>query len=1101
MFVHRSNRMEVLVEALAEVVRPPLRDPFAAECIIVQGRGMERWLSMQLAQSFGVWANPDFPFPRKFIERCFADTFADDGSKRYDPAVLLWTIADLLPGLLARDEFAEVRSYLERAAVTSPPTTANEVGLHLIALAERVAAALDQYAVFRPQWTAEWEKGRAASWQALLWQKIVQRHGPNSVAARAQRWLRALATVDAAQLPQRLCLFGVSTLPPLYLNLFASLAARVEVHLFVLSPSREYWAWVRSRREIWRQLLRDGRTSVDFEAAAAEAEGNPLLASLGRLGRDFQQIIEAGVDYQDDDSYGDPGITSMLSTLQSDILNLRHRRRGKSEATPLPVDPADDSIRIHACHSPMREVEVLHDQLLDLFERDRTTEPRDVIVLSPDIDAYAPFVDAVFGVAGTAQPRIPYRIADRRVRSTDDVVDTFLGLLGLIRGRFSGPDIVDLLSRQPVYRQFGIVAEEIDVVREWVREAGIRWGIDAEHRAALQQPPLVEHTWRFGLDRLLLGYAMRGDQRCLFRDVLPFDDMEGSVSELLGKLVECLDRLFTWRRRLEAPRSLAQWRDDLAAALAALLANTDDTAHQHRQIRAALAELAQQAEDGGFGGRVDLESVRLRLEASLENAAPGRDFLTGGVTFCAMVPMRSIPFRVVCLLGMNDGAFPRPQRPLSFDLMLQQPLPGDRSGRDDDRHLFLEALLAARERLIITYVGQSVRDNAEIPPSVVVSELLDVIGESFTRDAEAPLPSAPLVIRHPLQPFSRHYFDGRSDLFSYAQPYFAGALRLGQQRDAAAPFVVAPLPVDADAERTVTVDELARFFENPARGFLQRRLSLSLGTDVESLDDREPLQPDALERWQIGTRLLEWAVEGDDLEASLPALRASGMLPPGRLGEYLWNSLRTEVDGIARAAASYTSGNKLDPVEIDLRLDDTRIVGSLRHVWPSAQLQCQFSKLGGYHELGLWIRHLLLNLVSEVAVPRTTVLVGRADKNESTVVQLMPVKEASGLLRDLLSLYWLGQRLPLPFFRYASRAFSEVWRKSGNEEKAFAEARKRLGDEHNFGDRHDAYVEQVYGNRDPLATPIWRGEIDLPTFGELARRIWGPLLDHRKGDE
>ncbi|HVM95938.1 MAG TPA: exodeoxyribonuclease V subunit gamma, partial [Candidatus Acidoferrales bacterium] len=560
MLVHRSNRMESLVEMLARVVDTRLRDPFARECIVVQGRGMERWLSMQLAQRLDVWANPHFPFPRKFIERSFDELLGPTEKARdlYDPGVLLWTIADLLPGLLEHGEFDEVRSYLARVGPTSTATGSIEADFHLIALAERIAVVLDQYAVFRPQWIADWEQGRGGHWQALLWQKIVKRLGPGSVATLARRWLQRLPAVDEALLPQRLSIFGLSTLPPLYLDLFAALASRIEVHLFLLSPSREYWAWVRSKRQVWRQLLAEERTTSDFEAIAADAQGNPLLASLGRLGGDFQCVIESNVDYRDDDSYFEPGTGSILTTLQSDILNLRHRHRDSAKTPSLAVDHDDESVRIHACHSPTREVEVLHDQLLDLFERQHGLEPRDVIVLSPDIDAYAPFIDAVFAGSGGAPPQIPYRIADRKVRSTDDVVDTFLTLLSLLRGRFSAPDVVDLLNREPIYTRFGIVAEEVDVVHEWVREAGIRWGIEAAHRGALDQPPLAEHTWRFGLDRMFLGYAMAGDQRRLFQGVLPLDDMEGTPTELLGKLTECLDRLFALQRSLQAPRDLAQ---------------------------------------------------------------------------------------------------------------------------------------------------------------------------------------------------------------------------------------------------------------------------------------------------------------------------------------------------------------------------------------------------------------------------------------------------------------------------------------------------------------------------------------------------------------
>lgn len=1101
MFVHRSNRMETLVDELADVVRRPLDDPFARECILVQGRGIERWLAMELARRLDIWANPDFPFPRHFFERLFD---GPDGSRElgvagvdaYDPGVLAWCIAALLPGLLERREFDEVRSYLERTK--RQPAGGTDVDFSLLALSERLATLFDQYVVYRPQWVANWERGADTHWQAQLWREIHRRQGPEHVTARAGAFLKSLHSRSPEELPQRVSVFGLSTLPPLYLDVLAGLAARAEVHLFLLSPSQEYWAWIRSQREVVRRLARDGRDPSELHAALQDAAGNPLLASMGRVGRDFQQILESKVDYQDDDHYAEPATDTLLGTLQADILHLRHRRRDNPDTPALPARD-DESIRVHVCHSPMREVEVLYDQLLDLFERDRSLEPRDVLVMSPAVDTYAPFIDAVFGAVSTQTPPIPYRIADRKVRSTDDVIDAFLVLLATLRGRFTAPEVMDLLGRQPVYGKFGIVTEQVDVIREWIRAAGIRWAVDAEHRAAADQPPLAENTWRFGLDRLLLGYAMTGKQRRLFEGVLPFDDMEGSAVELLGKLSECCERLFEFRRRVQAARTLAEWRGELTALLDSLLASTDETAYQHRQIRAALGTLEEQAKAGGFDGRIDLDSLRVRLEAILESGAPGRSFMTGGVTFCAMVPMRSVPFRVICLLGLNDDTFPRVQRPLGFDRMAEAPQPGDRSSRDDDRYLFLEALLSARERLLITYVGQSIRDNAETPPSVVVSELLDVIDESFTVAPDRPGTARDqLLVRHPLQPFSRRYFRGEPNLFSYSPHHLQGARHAHGQRIDAPPFVHAPLP-DA-GERLVNVDDLAAFFERPCRAFLQRRLGLSLGSDLVPLDDREPLELDGLDQWKLGTSLVSRALDGDDLALALPSVRASGTLPPGELGTHSFEAIVPVAAGLAHAAERYTRGAELDALEIDGQLVDTRVVGVLTKLWPEALVQHQYSKLGSYREIGLWIRHLLLNWAGRPDTPRTTILIGRGGKGEVEIVRFTPVADAAAILGDLIGLYWLGQRLPLPLFANASRAYVEKLTKTDSHAKALEAAAGELQGDYVYNESHDDYYQQIFANNDPFA-PVELTAIGGPgslSFADVAERVLGPLLAHRE---
>jgi len=1110
MHVHRSNRTERLLDVLAEVVARPLGNANAPECIVVQGKGMERWLSMQLAQRFGVWANPLFPFPRKLIERAITAVLGPDGapSACFEPETLMWTIADLLPTYLAQAEFAPIRAYL----------TDDEHGTKRIALAQRIADTFDQYVVYRPQMVIEWERGAGAragtDWQAVLWRALVARHGATHVAARAAAFLTAVPTTPPSDFPTRVSLFGISTLPPLHLQLLAALCTHVEVHLFVLSPSREYWADIQSQRQAIRAQARVGVGSDTLHFT----EGHPLLASLGRLGRDFQQVLEATGDYEEPDAdlYHDPGTGSALATLQSDILKLVHRERGRDPA-PLLARRDDESIRVHACHSPLREVEVLHDQLLAAFDADHTLEPRDVVVMSPAIDTYAPLIEAVFG--GASEPHIPYRIADRGVRATEEVVDAFATLLTVLRGRMTATGVLDLLGLEVIRARFGITGEDLDVLRTWIAQSGIRWGIDDADRAAAGQPCVRENTWRFGLDRLFLGYAMPGDDRTLFHDVLPYDDVEGTAAELLGRLADFCEAFFALRANLEWPRSPGAWRDALSSALERMVASTHQTADQHQRIRSALADLAARAERAGFSDTVHLDALRTQLDITLQRSSSSHGFLAGGVTFCALVPMRTIPFRVVCLLGMSDDAFPRAERPFGFDLIAQRPLPGDRSARDDDRYVFLEALLSARQRLIITYVGQSIRDNTEIPPSVVVSELLDTLDESFRvaedrcgelalpRDAAQPALREHVVLHHPLQPFSPRYFGRDSQLFSYAANYCDGARALVQPRRSVPPFLAAPLPPPHDLGPTVELDDLVRFFEHPSRAFLQRRLQLFLGSDTPVLADREPMELDALAVWEIGHRLLERSVRGDDLSVAFAAIRASGTLPLGVAGECVYADLRPAVELIGGKARDLMTGGRCPPVEVDAAVGDWRITGVLRNLWRTGQVRYQFSRLGGRHELGVWIRHLVLNLLAPPCCATDSFVLGRPANDPSIVVRFHPVADPAALLQDLLQLYRLGQTLPLLLFPRTSRVYANAARSGGSDDgghRAFAAARAAF-DPKKFSpvpaEGEDVYVQQLFGDRDPL-NPAFRCFADdgslTPTFAALARTVFEPLLAHRE---
>ena len=1115
MKVHRSNRTEQLVDILCDVVREPLSSPFAKECIVVQGRGMERWLSMQLAQRLGVWANPEFPFPRALIERAFAAVSGEkeDVGAKYQPETLLWAIAELLPGFLSHDAFAPIRSYLGEDATS----------VRRMQLAARIAATFDQYVVYRPDMVLQWEQAPTDNWQSVLWHELVRRLGPDHLAARRARFSAAVARgAGLRDFPGRVSLFGLSTLPPLYVDVLFELAKLTEVNLFLLSPSNQYWAEIRSRREQLRDVAR--ATRGQHEPAAEELhleEGNPLLASLGRLGRDFQFVLEGGGDYVESERelHDAPGRGTLLGTLQADVLDLVERRHDTSSHAgtepALPLDPDDRSISVHSCHAPMREVEVLHDQLARLFEILPGLQPRDVVVMTPAIDTYAPLVEAVFGET-ELRPKLPYHLADRGIRSTDAIVDAFSRLLDVTDGRMTATDVLDLLRVEPVRRRFGIAASDVDVVRRWVDHSGIRWGVNEEHRRDVGQPALRENTWRFGLDRLLLGVAMPGQDRTLYGATLPYDDVEGGAAELLGKLAELCETLFHFRERLRGARTIDAWRDNFGSLLDAMLSSDDETADQHNEVKKSLARLAERAQQGGFSGELVLEAVRPLVIDELTRAPSTRGFLSGGITFCEMVPMRAIPFRVVCLLGMNGDAFPRVRRPLGFDLVAKQPRRGDRSTREDDRYLFLEALLSARDRLLITYVGQSIRDNAELPPSVVVSELLDTLGESFVvpddgtpeaarRRDELPSEHAQrrlrerLVVRHPLQPFSTRYFRGDDTLFSYAKGYHEGAESLVGERKPAPAFVPRPLHLAADAV-SVDVADLVRFFQHPPRHFVQRRLMVSLGRDAEPVENREPLRLDELDSWAVGDRVLRLLDEDGTASEIFEALRASGALPPGSLGRLAYAELVPEIDAIAARARELRRGGRMPAIDVDDEIGGIRLTGAIDELFHgSGQVHVQFSRLRRRSELSAWVHHVLLQCFAPAAMPRTARLVGRQPSDGGEIeIGFRDLDDPRALLGELLALYRAGTTRPLPLFASTSRTYAELVAKRQPAETAAERARGMYRAEYTpWADGFDAYNVLAFSGTDPFADAP-AGE---PSFATVALRVFGPLLEHREARE
>ena len=1119
MYVHRSNRLEPLVARLADLCATPGLAPMDAEVIIVQNKGMGRWLAMEMSRKLGVFANATFRAPRRFLEESFAvvldDASAvDDDASSYSPDRMVWSIAALLPDLEQDPAFAELRGYL----------TGDRQGVRRIELATRLAEVFDHYPVYRPDTVLAWEDSLESGWQALLWRALVARNKGRAthLARRAEDAVRAIQalTQRPAALPRRVSIFGIDSLPPLFVDVFAALAKHLEVHLFLISPSRAYWAEIRDQREIARSRIAGGAEDDDD---LAHTLGNPLLASFGRVGRDFQHVLEGRVDYHEDDLdlHVEPSEQTILGTLQADILALRHRRTIRANraeepdvVAPRAIDPGDHSITVHACHGPMREVEVLRDQLLAMLHEDLNLEPRDIVVMTPDLETYAPLIEAVFGASSADPGHVPFRIADRGLRAESSAVDAFLALLDTATSRMTASAVLDVLGREPTRARFEIDEAELPTIQRWVTDVNVRWGIDADHRKTQGQPPFKETTWRFGLDRLFLGYAMPGDERLLFRDTLPFDDIEGSSAELLGRFADFCEALFDLQHQLASPRSIPAWHDLLVKSLDRLVKEPEEEAGGLQKIRDILRALADDARAGGFEEVVPIDVVRSRLRAKLDEPGGASAFLAGGVTVCALLPMRSIPFRAICLLGMNDGAFPRAARPPSFDLIAKHPRRGDRSPRNQDRYLFLEAILSARSRLLITYVGQSAHENAEIPPSVVVSELLDVIDESFTFETVSGARRARehVSVRHPLQPFSPAYFQTARDprLFSYSPRFYEGARALLGPREAAKPFFPGRLPPPEEGARGVTLEELCGFFANPMKAILLNRLDVRMASDKDGILDREPMELDKLEEYKIGTDLLRRALSGEDLPAAYTYLRAKGVLPLGAMGRVGFDRMLPRVDALAAAIRELTTDEKLVALELDVVCNGTRLTGFLRNLYPEARVEHRFASVKAKDELDLWIRHLGLQCAAKAGYPRTSVHIGLAEEEVSIVrFPELDAEKARSLLTVLVGLYHLGQTMPLCFFTETSYAYAKARHGGKDEDTAASAARTRFvgGGSAIKGGRAEAddpSVDQILGGRDPvepafrLLDPGSAGASEEQSFAQLASAIFGPLLAHRE---
>ncbi|MBW4935046.1 exodeoxyribonuclease V subunit gamma [Marinobacter sp. F4206] len=913
-----ANHLEDLRRAVVFICQQTPLPPLESETFLVQSNGIAQWLKLALAEKrsedgsgggLGIAAGMDFLFPARFIWQAYRAVLpAGEVPEQspFDKRRLVWRLYRLLPELVGEDAvFTPLARFLEG---TDPD-------LRDFQLAEKVADLFDQYQVFRADWLSAWEQGRDVvitarneekpldeerRWQPVLWRRLVEDIGAEAHTSRSQIHTRFMALGQSAtapanpdRLPRRIVVFGVSSLPRQALEALYVLSRFSQVVLCVHNPCQFYWADIISDRELLKAERKRGiahpALSQIGDPDQLHQHANPLLAAWGKQGRDYIRLLDEfdnPEEYRDRfrtpdqkidifSEHGEASCPRLLHQLQNDIYHLTPLQDIRNEQRQ--VDLAEDhTLVFHDAHSPQREVEILHDQLLAAFNADPDLRPRDIIVMVPDINIYAPHIQAVFGRYPAGRKRhIPFTISDQGQRHHEPVLIALETLMSLPRSRFAVSEIISLLEVPGIRDRFGITEDEIPLARRWVEGANIRWGLHGAHRESLALPGnLDRNTWQAGLRAMLLGYGMGEDEP--WAGVQPYGEIGGLQASLAGRLNDFVHQLEKLWQELQEPRSPSGWEALFSAMLGQFFDQLEGT--DLLLLNRFRRQLEQWLDDALAAGleqqRLPLNIVRDVLLQGLDEGGLNQRFLAGKVNFATLMPMRAIPFRRVCLLGMNDGDYPRSRPPVDFDLMAEDYRPGDRYRREDDRYLFLEALLSAREQLYISWVGRSIRDDSERPPSVLVGQLRDHLDNlwQLPDDARTPVSQA-LTTEHPLQPFSRAYFppanggqggdDGApnpvpevlraGNLFTYEREW-----RTAHAEEAIA-AAQSPLPYQAP-EEPITLNDLAQFLKKPIDTFYQRRLQVRFEAVEDEDTDNENFDLNGLDRWRLDNELIQASV-------------------------------------------------------------------------------------------------------------------------------------------------------------------------------------------------------------------------------------------------
>lgn len=1092
-----SNRIETLCDAVVGAIGAVPPSPFVAQQIVVPSSAMRRHLTLAIAERHGICANVDCVYLAQWLWHQIAQVVRTVAVESpFAASALEWRIYQILPES-AWHAFPRLANYLKDP---------NDV--MRFELATEIAALFEQYITYRQDWMNAWLRGGSIAmpkasaaqiddqaWQAELWRRMSDQLG-TAPEHPASQFFRCLETAEAGgmnpfDLPETVHVFCLPAMPPLYLAVLTGLARWVDVTLYVLNPCREYWFDIVDPKRLRALTVRG--------AASHHETGNRLLASWGKQTKAHIELLldRANDAPLDDEGFDEHFPATMLGQLQHAIFTL-------TELAPasLPLDPGDRSIEVHVCHSFTRELEVLQDQLLALFAGPSPPRPEEILIVTPDLEAAAPLIEAVFGNVPDER-RLPYAITGRGRSIINGAARALLALLAILPSRFPASALVELLQQSLIGRRFRIGVEELQIVENWLRDSGIRWGLDAEHRRQLGVPGTERFTIADGLDRLFLGYALPKEVSAPTFGRVPAGNAEGSRAEILGSFAQFVEQLTALRMDLREPRLPEAWLEALLAMVDSFLAPAGGDLEDIAEVRATLRELHENMGRGGLTTPVPLAVVRASLASLFDDPARG-GVPTGSITFSSMSSLRNLPFRFIGIIGLDDGAFPAAARPREFDLMAAEPRAGDRQRRLDDRNLFLDLLLAARERLYLSYTGRSIRDNSVLPPSVVVAELIETLLPALAPapgDAKALAEARHhLIVEHPLQAFAESYFregDPRRRSFNrelcdalrhaLAEPApvpkeSANPADAGQDDDdaatgrAVARFFAAPLAAPGPEWRRVSLDQLLQFFRNPCRFLLRQRLGMPLYRAEDSVSDEEPFLPDFPSCQALAERLLPQAMQGLGAQELTRLAQAGIEYPPGALGAA---ALQDEMGSLQRFALEVrdaTQAPRLPSLAVDLPFvlegEDWQLAALLTDRRAAGLVLHRYDDTRASDYLAAWLTHLVAAAASPT--PTETRWISRNGSFRFT-----HCSDAQAILERLLALYRRGLREPIHFFPKAAWEYINTGR---DLRKARHEWHRTYGAARGE-DSHGAYRLALRGMSDPLDAD----------FQACAETVFGPI--------
>lgn len=1029
-----SHTIYKLADKLADNLSKRIGDdPFSVQQVIVQNQDTARWLKLFLADKNDVCAQIEFILPAKWQYDMIRKVYPDlPRLLPSDIGPMTWSIYELLLHPETSNKTGTVSEWLSRQKH-------QQKELSVFRFARQVASVFDQYLVYRPEMMLAWQNGESETgeeWQSDLWRllnnqwKKLENNKLNL--NKAELIYDICDAIESGKYPVKepLYLFNTGLLSSSVSNIVKALSAQSEIHIF------------------------------STNCTGSDTVLNILTDTLGEEQRKLNKLFES-MGAQTDFTPAEPdyGQTNLAKVKNAILSNDR------IEA----LDPGDGSIRIHSCYHPVRELETLHQSLLGLFEGDPELKAEDVLIVTPDLSIYKPFIHGVFESGEEGLPQIPWYVADQKYYQSRDIYKTAETLLGLVDSRFETDAVMGFLSLESIRDRFGFSDYDLSLIQRWFSDNQVYWGLNSEHRVETGEPAEDIHTIDSALKRGWLGLMGGVNPGDLFNGELLYTGINsGEQQEVWASLSEILRKMDHLRKEVNHHKTISEWIEWLNESLKGLIPEESARGESWEKFIKTGNQISEEMLVTGTKATIPFTLFRNLFLMESESGKSGAAFFNRGVIFSSMVPVRSLPFKVIALLGLNDDLFPRKPVHPDFDLMTLHPLPGERNRRDEDKNLFLESIMAAEKVHYCSFIGRNARSDEEIPPSSILSGWISVLADASGTKEEEWVSNESLYI---------YSSASEQQIAHYSKTDGEVSARIGKGESTG--YAEAALVKPNSDKMMIDPVDIERFYNNPFKAFLTSGFGAKFGWDS---DERNEFNNNNLETHILFQQVFGWLIEGKDEEHIAQLLLNSGSMPAGWPGIYQCDSLIES----AKNAIEYITDKGFEPsynnIDINSSLYDMVIRGTIKNYSKNSFLDISESNPSGKTLFNSWIRHLMLSL-NDNNHTETNVIAGI--KKEPKHYRFKSVENVKEILSDLLVGYKAGLETPLPFF--PKTAYEYV---SGlpDEDKAISDAGKNWrNDFSKFGEGEDVYIKTILGTKPELNIEEWK-----PIF----IRFMQPLINH-----